>query len=427
MAKSLKCFISYSWDSEYHKGWVRFLAEQLVQNGIDIKLDQWDIFLGDPIPQYMATSVSESDYVLLICTPNFASKANLGQGGVGYETNIVNGQIFSDVVSDRKFIPILREDDPKLALPSYLKSRAYIDFRDDSNFEANLENLLRHIYEEPEFKKPTLGQKPVFDYKFGISQSDLSDKNYRTQATSFTPALIIYLIDVSGSTSETFENTNRIEAVTNALSKAAVWMVQRSIKGAIIAPRYRVGMFAYSDDVIDLLGGIKTIDELAKMGIPRLTTLSTTNTAKAFALVENVLKQEIPNIQNCPAPLICHLSDGEYIGKDPLPIMQRIMNLSTKDGNVLIENIYMKNDISFIPVQAVNNWKGFQNSYQFKDQYAKSLFEGSSLIPQSYREVLNEFGCKFQPNSRLFFPGSTTKLLELAFATSGMETLQLEN
>jgi hypothetical protein len=34
-------FISYSWDDEAHKGWVRQLATQLRHDGVDTRLDHW--------------------------------------------------------------------------------------------------------------------------------------------------------------------------------------------------------------------------------------------------------------------------------------------------------------------------------------------------------------------------------------------------
>ncbi len=80
---SPKCFISYSWDSEAHKKWVRNLAEHLTKNGIEILLDQWDLKPGSDFPSYMETSVRESDYVILVCTQDFAQKANVGNGGCG--------------------------------------------------------------------------------------------------------------------------------------------------------------------------------------------------------------------------------------------------------------------------------------------------------------------------------------------------------
>ena len=54
------------------------------------------------LTKYVETSIRESDFVLLICTPPFALKANTSQGGVGYEKGIVTGEIFQGVASPSK-------------------------------------------------------------------------------------------------------------------------------------------------------------------------------------------------------------------------------------------------------------------------------------------------------------------------------------
>ena len=158
-----KCFISYSWDSTRHRKWVRGLAEKLAENGVETHLDQWDIAPDDQLPRYMEKSVRDADCVLLVCTPLFAQKANGSKGGVGYETTIVTGEIFVGESVDRKFVPLLRSGSAADAQPSYLKTKAYIDFRHNVDFDAGLEELLRHIYDQPKFRRPHLGKKPTFD------------------------------------------------------------------------------------------------------------------------------------------------------------------------------------------------------------------------------------------------------------------------
>jgi hypothetical protein len=155
-----KCFINYSWDSDEHKDWVRHLATALQQNGVVTYLDQWDTHPGMDLIKWMETCIRESDFVLLVCTPTFAQKANTGRGGVGYEKAIVTGEIFEGVASPKKFVPLLREGNPRDSLPSYLKSRVYIDFRNDKVFDSSLEKLLRHLYQSPKYVRPQLGQKP---------------------------------------------------------------------------------------------------------------------------------------------------------------------------------------------------------------------------------------------------------------------------
>lgn len=41
-----KIFISYSWSSPEHEQWVIDLAENLMQDGIDIALDKWELREG---------------------------------------------------------------------------------------------------------------------------------------------------------------------------------------------------------------------------------------------------------------------------------------------------------------------------------------------------------------------------------------------
>lgn len=162
--KNPVCFISYSWDSEEHINWVRQLAENLQQNGVNTILDQWDLRPGMDIAHFMEKSINSSDYVLLICTPPFAQRANEGIGGVGYEKNIVTAEIFKNKRPDTNFVPILRTGNDKDAIPTYLGLKRYIDFRQDNNFEENFEELLRHIYKVPKFTKPTLSLAPFLPF-----------------------------------------------------------------------------------------------------------------------------------------------------------------------------------------------------------------------------------------------------------------------
>lgn len=55
--------------------------------------------------------------------------------------------------------------------------------------------------------------------------------NYTIQASQRTPALIIYLIDISASMNMLMEDRRRIDVVYEALSLAIRQMVFRSTKG----------------------------------------------------------------------------------------------------------------------------------------------------------------------------------------------------
>ncbi|MEL6135162.1 MAG: toll/interleukin-1 receptor domain-containing protein, partial [Bacteroidota bacterium] len=85
MEQPIKVFISYSWDSDEHKEWVKQLADRLMADGIDITLDQYDLLLGRNLTHYMEEAVETANKVILILTENYKLKAEKRTGGVGYE------------------------------------------------------------------------------------------------------------------------------------------------------------------------------------------------------------------------------------------------------------------------------------------------------------------------------------------------------
>ena len=159
MTENPKVFISYSHDSPEHKQWVSELAARLRRNGIDAILDQWDLGLGDDITRFMERGIVNADRVLVICTDEYVNKANAAEGGVGYERMIVNAELVQNLGTD-KFIPIIREASGKEKTPTFLGTRVYADFRNDSQFDAECEKLMRELHKMPIIEKPPLGKNP---------------------------------------------------------------------------------------------------------------------------------------------------------------------------------------------------------------------------------------------------------------------------
>lgn len=152
-------FISYSHDNEEHRDWVYRLACRLVESGVEVVLDQWDIQLGSNILKFMEKGLTNSDRVLVVCTDNYNKKSNEGFGGVGYEKNILTAQLFYGQDTN-KFIPCIRGVTTLAKTPVCLGGRAYVDFTDDSGFEANLKQLLHELFGVPPKPKPALGKSP---------------------------------------------------------------------------------------------------------------------------------------------------------------------------------------------------------------------------------------------------------------------------
>ncbi len=245
--------------------------------------------------------------------------------------------------------------------------------------------------------------------------------DYSIPATRVTPALIIYLLDISGSMGDRFESGTKMDYVNDAISRALSRMIRRSTRGEVIAPRYRIAMAAYSDEVFDLLQGVQTIDQVAQYGTPTLTPTHRTNTYAAFEWAYNLLRREMPNLSGLPAPMICHLTDGEFTQgtSDPSPLAQEIMNMRNDDGNVLIENIFVGPNLTSSPISSIQTWPGIMHDSELQSQYARHLYHMSSPLPASYAGMIGEDGYSMQPGSRMLIPGSSGALIELAFAMSG--------
>ncbi|MFD0671940.1 vWA domain-containing protein [Cohnella sp. GCM10027633] len=246
-----------------------------------------------------------------------------------------------------------------------------------------------------------------------------ANATHTAKATQSQPALIIYLLDASGSMDLMLGGKRRIDVVSESLHVALRQMVFRSTKGSRIASRYRVAIIAYSDDTRDLLGGPKNIDEIMSAGmLPSLGTFRFTDTAQAFLHAERLLKDELPRIQDGPAPLVCHMTDGVYTGEDPEPIARRIMGMSVRDGNVLIENIFISDDLLAQPIDQPKRWPGVREDTAFRDDYGHKLKRMSSVIPESYRSMIRESQYNLSAGSLLMFPGTTPDLVSLGFQMS---------
>jgi len=158
MQTNPKVFISYAWESDELKDWVKNLAIELRNSGIDAKLDQWEVVPGDQMPHFMEKSVRENDYVLLVCTPKYKTKSENRIGGVGYEGDIMTAEVLQNS-NHRKFIPILQAGDKNTSIPSWLKGKYFIDLSNDSHFEKNFEDLLTTVLNAREVA-PKIGQIP---------------------------------------------------------------------------------------------------------------------------------------------------------------------------------------------------------------------------------------------------------------------------
>lgn len=142
-----KVFISYSWHPENNKRRVQRLAERLMGDGVNVMLDIWDLKDGQDKYIFMEQMVKDPNVkkVLIICSEDYANKANDRRGGVGTESTIMSSEIYS-LASQTKFIPIVVErKNGEAFLPTFLKSRIYIDMSSDEIYELGYDQFVIYM------------------------------------------------------------------------------------------------------------------------------------------------------------------------------------------------------------------------------------------------------------------------------------------
>ena len=153
-----RVFVSYAHESPEHKNWVKTLAADLRRHGVDALLDDWKVVIGADFTLFM-DSIRTCDRVLLICTPAYARKANEGEGGVGYERSVITAELAANIDTS-KFKCVLRDGTRDESIPTFARSRRYIDFRKDVEYDVRLDELSRDLHNAPADPEPPLGPNP---------------------------------------------------------------------------------------------------------------------------------------------------------------------------------------------------------------------------------------------------------------------------
>jgi len=101
--------------------------------------------------------------VVIVCDRAYADKADGRKGGVGTETQIISREVYEQTSQD-KFVAVIAERDEsgKPFLPTYYKSRIYIDLSESDRYAESFERLVRWVFDKPLFVKPEVGKPPTF-------------------------------------------------------------------------------------------------------------------------------------------------------------------------------------------------------------------------------------------------------------------------
>ena len=151
-----KLLISYSHDSRRHEDRVHRLADRLNADGFDTWIDQYSPAPSDGWRSWMETQIRNADFVLLVCTDTYLRRVrkrddSARSRGVLWEASLIHNLLYAGDKHIEKLIPILFDETLQPSIPPYSNAMHY-----QVDSAGGLEDLYRHITDQPRFQVPLL-------------------------------------------------------------------------------------------------------------------------------------------------------------------------------------------------------------------------------------------------------------------------------
>ncbi len=276
---------------------------------------------------------------------------------------------------------------------------------------------------------------------------------YSAQITRSHPTCIVLVVDQSRSMVESFagdDTVRKADFVADTVNHTLHDLVIRCTKTEEVRDYYHVAILGYAGrEVRSAFAGalqnrrLVPVSQLAEfparietrykkvsdgMGntIERLVRFPAwidaaadggTPMCAAFAEVKNLLTDWISEHPQSFPPVVLHLTDGESSDGNPYAIGREIMNLQTADGNVLLFNCH-------ISARSVGKIEYPNHASALPDEFARALFEVSSLLPENFRNAAVQLGVRVFDGARGFVfnadSSSIVQFYEIGTSLTGM-------
>ena len=253
---------------------------------------------------------------------------------------------------------------------------------------------------------------------------------YSAEISRANPSCFVFLIDQSGSMVDPIagsEGKRKCDSVADAINRLLHNLIIKCARGEGVRNFYEVSVIGYGAQVGPAYSGalagrdlvplsevassparveerIKDVDDGAGGIIQQKTRFpiwfepvakGLTPMGQALTLAHQVLEGWVAKHQTCFPPIVINITDGEATDTGPLPQAEALRSLTTFDGEPLLFNCH----ISSQPVAPVV----FPDSDgELADEFARTLFAASSLLPPSLRELARAENLNLTPNTRGF-------------------------
>lgn len=161
-----RVLISYTGSSETNKEWVDSLFRFLRSHGVNARLDSYFLRAGMDFVQWMCNELTLADKVILVCDEHYRDRADGRHGGVGWETMIVQGQMYAESLhiggedAPSRYIPVVRCGRLQDGLPAYLTTKRVLHLPPTRDDESCCREILDEIFvSEPDV--PPVTGSPV--------------------------------------------------------------------------------------------------------------------------------------------------------------------------------------------------------------------------------------------------------------------------
>lgn len=259
---------------------------------------------------------------------------------------------------------------------------------------------------------------------------------YTADISRTNPACIMFLIDQSGSMTGDLAGQRgqpKMNLAADAINRTIDTLSQRCSQGMEIRDYFHLGIIGYNTDgsgnptltsglpgttsdqpfliisqVVDAAvmeermvresdgaGGVVDVNRQFPIWLQPKGDLGTPMVS-ALQLARRVIESWVSEHADSFPPIVINVSDGAASDGDPEPEALRLTSLQTNDGNVLLFNVHLSEVASSTLIQYPDS----EDRLPQDDDYAKTMFRMSSLLPESSRNQASSFDLPVSEGSR---------------------------
>jgi hypothetical protein len=252
---------------------------------------------------------------------------------------------------------------------------------------------------------------------------------YQAEISRANPSMFLFLLDQSGSMEDKFGGGGgrKDQKVADAINNLLYNLTIKCAKSEGVRDYYHIGVLGYGARVGSAFGGSLAGQELApisaiadapesieerskkvddgagglidqKVRFPiwfKPVAHGGTPMCRVMKDAERITQDWLNQHPDCFPPIIINITDGESSDGDPRPQAQSLRDLTSSDGNVMMFNVHLSSS-GGLPIEFPDS------DLELPDQYAKQLFNMSSVLPEHIRNAAEQEGFKVSANSRGF-------------------------